>query len=340
MDNMSDTTMTATQSVSSVPSVIEARGLHKIFYSSLGAFGGHAKLRAVDGVDFTVAPNKVFSLVGESGCGKSTVARLLVRLIEPTSGEVFHRGNNVFKMKPNELKAFRRDVQIVFQDPFASLNPRRTVYETLSEPMVIHSLASGKVELRDRVTELLKTVGLVDVMDRYPHEFSGGQRQRICIARALSVGPQVIVADEPLSALDVSIQAQILNLLIELKETTGLAFVFISHDLRVVRYLSDEVGVMYLGKIVEQAPAVELFDAPLHPYTEVLLNAAPQLVPGRQKEPPLQGEVPSPLNIPSGCPFHPRCPKVFEPCSRIVPELKGDGGLNGRIVACHLHNAY
>ena len=316
--------------------IIEARGLEKFYSVKKGAFGGHAKLRAVDGVDFEVASNHVFSLVGESGCGKSTVARLLLRLTNPTGGTVLHKGNDVFSLKGDDLKAFRRSVQIVFQDPFASLNPRRTVYETLSEPMKIHKLAD-KSAFRDRVAELLRTVGMVDVMDRYPHEFSGGQRQRICIARALAVSPEVIVADEPLSSLDVSIQAQILNLLIELKETTGLAFVFISHDLRVVRYLSDEVGVMYLGKIVERSPAVELFDSPMHPYTQVLLAAAPELVPGRKKEPPLQGEVPSPLDIPSGCPFHPRCPKVFEPCSRIVPELKG---ADPRAVACHLHNSY
>ncbi len=316
--------------------IIEARGLAKTFSVKKGAFGGHAVLRAVDGVDFAVAANHVFSLVGESGCGKSTVARLLTRLTNPTGGQVLHKGNDVFALKGDDLKAFRRSVQIVFQDPFASLNPRRTVFETLSEPMKIHKLAH-KSEYHDRVVELLRTVGMVDVMDRYPHEFSGGQRQRICIARALAVGPEVIVADEPLSALDVSIQAQILNLLIELKETTGLAFVFISHDLRVVRYLSDVVGVMYLGKIVEHAPAVALFDSPMHPYTQVLLAAAPELVPGRKKEPPLQGEVPSPLDIPSGCPFHPRCPKVFEPCSRIVPELKGS---DPRTVACHLHNSY
>ncbi len=317
--------------------VIEARGLRKVFHVKKSAFGGHAALRAVDGVDFAVAPNHVFSLVGESGCGKSTVARLLLRLTEPSGGQVIHKGKNVFDLKGEDLKAFRRSVQIVFQDPFASLNPRRTVYETLSEPMKIHGIATKRTELMGRVDELLKTVGLVDVMDRYPHEFSGGQRQRVCIARALAVGPEVIVADEPLSALDVSIQAQILNLLIELKESTGLAFVFISHDLRVVKYLSDVVGVMYLGKIVERAPAEDLFGSPMHPYTQVLLAAAPELVPGRQKEPPLQGEVPSPLDIPSGCPFHPRCPKVFEPCSRVVPELRG---AEPRTVSCHLHNAY
>jgi len=320
--------------------ILEARGLSKIFKIKRGAFGGHASLRAVDGVDFSVAPDKVLSLVGESGCGKSTVARLLVRLMRPTRGSVMHKGQDVFELKGDELKAFRRSTQIIFQDPFASLNPRRTVYETLSEPMVIHKLARGKTELVDRVEALMKTVGLVDVMDRYPHEFSGGQRQRICIARALAVSPEVIVADEPLSALDVSIQAQILNLLIDLKRTSGLAFVFISHDLRVVRYLSDEVAVMYLGRIVERAPSEELFHGPRHPYTEVLLASAPSLEPGRVAEPPLKGEVPSPIDVPSGCAFHPRCPRAFEPCSRVSPELLPNGGPDGndRLVACHLHN--
>ena len=319
-----------------VTPVLEARGLTKIFRVKQGAFGGHADLRAVDNVGFSVAPDRVLSLVGESGCGKSTVARLLLRLLEPTEGSVIHKGRDVFELRGEELKAFRRSTQIIFQDPFASLNPRRTVFETLAEPMIIHKLASGKAELKDKVEALMKTVGLVDVMDRYPHEFSGGQRQRICIARALAVSPEIIVADEPLSALDVSIQAQILNLLIELKRNSGLAFVFISHDLRVVRYLSDEVAVMYLGRVVERAPSEDLFSGPLHPYTEVLLASAPRMVPGRAAEPPLKGEVPSPIHVPSGCAFHPRCPREFEPCSRMSPELKGASG--GREVACHLHN--
>jgi oligopeptide/dipeptide ABC transporter ATP-binding protein len=315
-------------------SVLEARGLRKVFDVKKGTFGRRVGLRAVDGVDFSVERDRVFSIVGESGCGKSTVARLLLRLTEPTEGEVFHKGSDVSGLKGEALKAFRRSVQIVFQDPFASLNPRRTVFETLAEPMRIHGIARGGGELMDRVAGLLKTVGLVDVMGRYPHEFSGGQRQRICIARALAVSPEVIVADEPLSALDVSIQAQILNLLIKLKEETGVAFVFISHDLRVVRYLSDDVAVMYLGKVVESAPAEDLFGSPLHPYTEVLLASAPEMRPGRAKEPPLKGEVPSPLDMPTGCPFHPRCPKAFGPCASSVPELSG----SERLVACHLHN--
>jgi oligopeptide/dipeptide ABC transporter ATP-binding protein len=227
-------------------------------------------------------------------------------------------------------------VQIIFQDPFASLNPRRTVFDTLAEPLKIHGLGQGG-ELKDRVVELLRKVGLHDVLGRYPHEFSGGQRQRICIARALAVSPEIIVADEPLSALDVSIQAQIMNLLIKLKEESSLSFLFISHDLRVVEYLSDEVAVMYLGRIVEQGAAEEIFREPLHPYTALLLSSAPGLDPGAKKRHVPGGEVPSPLNMPPGCPFHPRCSRRFEPCDALVPELKGE---SGRPVACHLWNSY
>jgi oligopeptide/dipeptide ABC transporter ATP-binding protein len=227
-------------------------------------------------------------------------------------------------------------VQIIFQDPFASLNPRRNVYNTLSEPMKIHGLVEPEL-FEIKVIELLAKVGLGDVLERFPHEFSGGQRQRICIARALAVSPELIVADEPLSALDVSIQAQILNLLQELRRESGISFVFISHDLRVVEYFSDEVGVMYLGKIVEQAPSEELFAEPRHPYTEVLLASAPGLEPGAKRKAVLGGEVPSPIHIPSGCSFHPRCPKKFDPCDKIVPAL---GSESGRPVACHLWNSY
>ncbi|MGD8351997.1 MAG: ATP-binding cassette domain-containing protein, partial [Nitrospirota bacterium] len=256
-----------------VAPIIEARGLKKHFPLKGGPFARAEWLRAVDGVDFSVRRDRVFALVGESGCGKSTVARLLLRLSEPTSGEVLFRGEDVSPLAGEGLKRFRRAVQIIFQDPFASLNPRRNVLDTLSEPMKIHGLATA-AEMRARVLELLGKVGMDDVLGRYPHEFSGGQRQRICIARALAVSPEVIVADEPLSALDVSIQAQILNLLQDLRRESGISFVFISHDLRVVEYFSDEVGVMYLGKIVEQAPSEELFAEPRHPYTEVLLASA------------------------------------------------------------------
>ncbi len=314
--------------------ILEARGLAKHFPVRRAAMAKAETLRAVDGVDFSVGSNTVFALVGESGCGKSTVARLLLKLMEPTAGDVYFRGTPVSTLRGEGLKAFRRAVQIVFQDPFASLNPRRTVFDTLSEPMRIHRLAE-RGELRPRVAELLSKVGMEGVMERYPHEFSGGQRQRICIARALAVSPEVIVADEPLSALDVSIQAQIINLLQKLRADSGISFVFISHDLRVVEYFSDEVAVMYLGRIVEQAPTEELFGEPRHPYTEILLASAPGLEPGAKKRPILGGEVPSPIHIPPGCPFHPRCPKRFEPCDKVLPGLEDT---SGRPVACHLWN--
>ncbi|MEJ2183003.1 MAG: ATP-binding cassette domain-containing protein [Nitrospirota bacterium] len=314
--------------------LLEVRGLAKHFPFRRGAFARREHLRAVDGVSFTLGRDRVFSLVGESGCGKSTVARLVLRLLEPTGGEVLFKGRNISALHGEELKRFRRGAQIIFQDPFASLNPRRTVFDTVAEPMRIHALAPPE-ELRDRVTALLEKVGLQDVMDRYPHEFSGGQRQRICIARALAVSPELIVADEPLSALDVSIQAQIMNLLMDLRRESGISYLFISHDLHVVEYLSDEVAVMYLGKIVEQAPADELFREPRHPYTVVLLSSAPSLKPTGREKVILTGEVPSPLNVPPGCPFHPRCPRRFEPCDRVVPRLAAE---SGRPVACHLWN--
>ena len=313
--------------------MLEVTGLRKYYDVKKTAFTKPVPLKAVDGVDFSVGANRVFSIVGESGCGKSTVARLVLRLIEPTAGEVKYKDTDVFSLKGEDLRSFRRSVQIIFQDPFASLNPRRTVFQTLSEPLKIHGLAD-KTEYEDRVVELLRQVGLEDVMHRYPHEFSGGQRQRICIARALSVSPELIVADEPLSALDVSIQAQVINLLIELKETRGLSYVFISHDLRVVRYLSDEVAVMYLGKIVEQGPSEDIFNSALHPYTELLLASAPTVKPHEGARTVAGGDVPSPVDIPPGCPFHPRCPKRFSACDKKVPMLIRKGE---RAVSCHLH---
>jgi oligopeptide/dipeptide ABC transporter ATP-binding protein len=313
--------------------LMEVRGLRKYFPVKRAAMARREWLRAVDGVDFSVGKDRVFSLVGESGCGKSTVARLMLRLAEPTGGEVVFKGRDVFALKGQGLREFRRSVQIVFQDPYASLNPRRTVYDTLSEPMKVLGIADGP-GLRDNVAELLGKVGLHDVLGRYPHEFSGGQRQRICIARALAVSPEIIVADEPLSALDVSVQAQILNLLMELKRETRMSYVFISHDLRVVEYLSDEVAVMYLGRIVEHAGTEELFRAPRHPYTIMLLSSAPGMKPGLRRRPAPGGEVPGAIDVPTGCPFHPRCPQVMEEC-RVIPPMLRDIG--GRAVACHLY---
>jgi oligopeptide/dipeptide ABC transporter ATP-binding protein len=334
--------------------LLKVHSLKKYFPVKKGLMTKPLLVKAVDGIDFSLDEDSISALVGESGCGKSTIARLILRLIHPTSGEVLFQNKNVFKINGDELKTFRRSVQIIFQDPFASLNPRKSVLDTLSEPLKIHRIVE-RYKINDRIVELLSKVGLgPEILNRYPHEFSGGQRQRICIARALAVSPKVIVADEPLSALDVSIQAQILNLLQELKREYKLSFVFISHDLKVVHYFSDNIGVMYLGKIVEHANTEDLFRKPLHPYTELLLSAAPKIkvsskqyvvsseekVNGRESAYYLlpttyyQGEVPSPIDIPPGCSFHPRCPKKFEPCDKLIPELKEVGG---RFVACHLY---
>lgn len=332
LDKRGSVTLSNSDKKGSLTSLLEVKALRKYFPVKRAVVARHEWLKALDGIDFSVSKDMVFALVGESGCGKSTAARLILRLMEPTSGEVIFRGDSVFALKGDSLRAFRRAVQIIFQDPFASLNPRRTVYDTLAEPMKIHGIARGS-ELKDRVSGLLRKVGLQGMHNRYPHEFSGGQRQRICIARALAVSPEIIVADEPLSALDVSIQAQILNLLSDLKRESGISFVFISHDLRVVRYFSDEVAVMYLGRIVEHALTEELFSEPRHPYTEILLSSAPDIIPGSKRKKTPGGEVPSLINIPPGCPFHPRCPKKFEPCDRIVPVLDSS---SGRPVACHL----
>jgi len=318
-----------------VAAFLEAKDLRKRFPVRV-AFGRHEALKAVDGVSFGLQKDSVLSLVGESGSGKSTVARLLLRLIQPTAGSVLFRGEDVFSLRGDGLKAFRKSVQIVFQDPFASLNPRKTVMDALSEPLKLHGLAKGGL-LKEKAVELLKQVGLSEsALGSYPHQFSGGQRQRVCIARALAVSPDVMVLDEPLSALDVSIQAQILNLLMELRGGSGMSYVFISHDLRVVEYISDEVAVMYLGKIVELSKAEELFGEPLHPYAVVLLSSVPDIEGGRARV-VLKGEVPSPLHIPPGCPFHPRCPRRFEPCDKVVPLLLP---YKGRPVSCHLWNPY
>ena len=313
--------------------IIDVVELGKYFPIKRKAFAPPEWLKAVDGINFSINDGAVYALVGESGSGKSTVARLVLRLIPPTSGRILFQGKDIQDYKGDSLREFRKSVQIIFQDPFASLNPRMTVFDTVSEPLKIHKIVP-KAELKDKVVSLLKGVGLQsDVLNRYPHEFSGGQRQRICIARALAVSPKVLVADEPLSALDVSIQAQILNILQELQRRSNISFLFISHDLRVVQYFSDEVAVMYLGKIVEHAKTDDLFSDPLHPYTMELLSSAPKLKPDGKERKILKGDVPSPIDIPPGCPFHPRCPKRFEPCDRIVPELKE---IQDRLVSCHL----
>ena len=313
--------------------IIDIVALRKYFPVSRKAFAKQEWLRAVDGVTFSIKDGAVFALVGESGSGKSTVARLVLRLIQPTSGQILFRGGDIQMFRGASLREFRKSVQIIFQDPFASLNPRMTVYDTISEPLKIHKICK-KTDLKDKVINLLSSVGLqAEVLNHYPHEFSGGQRQRICIARALAVSPKLLVADEPLSALDVSIQAQILNILQELQRQSHISFLFISHDLRVVQYFSDEVAVMYLGKIVEHARTEELFSNPLHPYTDELLMSAPKIKPEGKKRAIVKGDVPSPINIPPGCPFHPRCPKRFDPCDTFVPELRETAG---RFVSCHL----
>jgi oligopeptide transport system ATP-binding protein len=316
--------------------ILKVNSLRKYFPVKKGFMTKPMIVKAVDGIDFSIDEDKIFALVGESGCGKSTVARLVLGLIPPTSGEVLFQSMNVFRLNGGSMKDFRKSVQIIFQDPFASLNPRKSIMDTISEPLKIHRIVE-KNRLKDKVIGLINKVGLApDLLYRYPHELSGGQRQRICIARALAVSPKVIVADEPLSALDVSIQAQILNLLQELKREYRLSFLFISHDLKVVHYFSDTIGVMYLGKIVEHAETEELFKEPFHPYTEVLLSSAPVIPTLRiahRAQRRIQGEVPSPIDIPPGCPFHPRCPKKFEPCDKIVPKLRE---ARGRLVSCHL----
>ncbi|MBS1112092.1 MAG: putative transporter ATP-binding protein [Nitrospirae bacterium] len=295
----------------------------------------HHLLKAVDDVSFVVHEAEVFGLVGESGCGKSTLGKLILKLIDTTGGRIIFDGLDVTNARGQELSKIRRGLQIIFQDPLASLNPRMRIIDAIGEALIVNNVVRRK-EVKDSVADLLEKVGLnTDSLYKYPHEFSGGQRQRICIARALAVRPKMIVADEPLSALDVSIQAQIINLLDDLQKDSGLAFVFISHNLPAIEHFSDKVAVMYLGKIVEMSGTAELFKGPMHPYTEALLSAVPKPEVGeRGGRILLEGDVPSPVHIPPGCPFHPRCPKRFGLCDKEIPafrEVEKD-----RWVACHL----
>ncbi len=321
------------------PGLLEIRGLSKSFAARRGFMGGVAGLvRALSDVSFSVMPGEAFGLVGESGCGKSTTGRAILRLIEPDSGSVLFKGEDVLAADARRLRTLRREMQIVFQDPYSSLNPRRTIGQTLGEPMKVHQLGTAP-EIRTAVHNVLTEVGMPsDAAAKYPHEFSGGQRQRIGIARALVLRPELIIADEPVSALDVSIQAQILVLLRGLQERRNLSFVLISHDLGVVRHFCRTVAVMYLGRIVERGPVPAIFDEPLHPYTRVLRSASPVPDPkAKVMMTRLEGEVASALSPPSGCHFHPRCPQAMEVCRRIYPswvQVSKDRG-----VACHLYPA-
>jgi oligopeptide/dipeptide ABC transporter ATP-binding protein len=319
--------------------VLTVRDLRKYFPVRSGFFGQERKwVRAVDGVSFDLHAGETLGLVGESGCGKSTTGRVILRLMQATSGEVHFRGQDVFAMGAEDLRRFRRRVQIVFQDPYSSLNPRMTVRQTLGEVLTVHRLGGDRSEREKRIRELLDLVGLrSEHADRYPHEFSGGQRQRIGIARALAVEPEVIVCDEPVSALDVSVQAQVVNLLKELQRNLGLAYLFISHDLSLVEHVSDRVAVMYLGRIVESGPAASLYRTPLHPYTQALLSAAPRPTAssgGERRRILLEGDIPSPISPPPGCAFHPRCnhPLRDGECTAAVPPVREMQ--NGHEVRC------
>ena len=317
-------------------SLLEIRNLRKHFPVGDGLFSrNRSVVKAVDGVNLTVNEGETVGLVGESGCGKSTLGRTILRLIEPTSGEVLFEGKNLLAMSQRELRDMRREMQIIFQDPYASLNPRMRVGDIIGEGLEIHKLAKGKAK-RDRVMELLQQVGLrEDHFDRYPHEFSGGQRQRIGIARALAVSPRFIVCDEPVSSLDVSIQAQIINLLQELQEKMHLTYLFISHDLRVVEHISHRVAIMYLGKVVEIAKSDSIYREAKHPYTRALLSSVPLPNTNRKKERVvLEGDVPSPVNPPPGCTFHPRCSYREAACSVQEPHLDFDANHHG--VSCHV----
>lgn len=311
----------------------------KVYYPVKGEFGkGHEFVKAVDDVSFEVRKGEVFGIVGESGCGKSTLGRGICKLETPTSGKIILSGEDISSYSKKKMRPVRKKIQMVFQDPYASLNPRMSIFDIIAEPLIIHNLTKSKKELKDRVMELLKKVGLDDYhANRYPHEFSGGQRQRIGIARALAVEPELIIADEPVSALDVSIQAQVLNLLHELKKEFNLTYIFVAHDLSVVEHISDRVGVMYLGNFVEVGDKRQLYNNPLHPYTQALLSAVPVPDPTAKKNRIiLKGSIPSALNPPQGCKFHTRCPKCMDICKEKVPDCYHVS--DDHYVYCHLYD--
>lgn len=315
--------------------LLEVKDLKKWFPTSKSPFSGKKQfVKAVDGVSFTLCPGETLGIVGESGCGKSTMGRSVLRLLEPTSGQIFFEGKNFTALNKKELRKSRSELQIIFQDPYASLDPRMTIGDIIAEPLDIQLKLSEK-ERMERVLKMMERVGLnTRYVNRYPHEFSGGQRQRIGIARAMILNPKVVVCDEPVSALDVSIQAQVINLLMDMQKEMGMAYLFISHDFSVIKHISDRVAVMYLGRIVEIADKNDLYQHPLHPYTAALLSAIP--VPDRKhkrKKIVLEGDLPSPVNPPSGCVFHTRCPKAQEICKTQVPQQKDYG--NGHCCACH-----
>lgn len=318
--------------------VLEVAGLKNHFPIKKGLLRRNASyVYAVDGVDFSIAEGETLGLVGESGCGKSTVARTVLRLVEPTAGSIKLNGCDITHLGKAAMRPHRREMQIIFQDPFASLDPRMSAGDIVGEPMLVHRVARGK-DLAERVAALFQQVGLRPAQMRvFPHEFSGGQRQRICIARALALNPKLIVGDEPVSALDVSIQAQVINLMVDLQQEKRLSYLFIAHDLAVVEHISHRIAVMYLGKIVESADKKTLFSRPLHPYTEALLSAVPIPDPKiKRKKLILQGDVPSPVNPPPGCAFHTRCPHVMPRCKQETPRLVELAP--GNLVACHLHD--
>lgn len=313
--------------------LLEVKNLKKYFPVTAGIFRHEvASVKAVDGVDFSVNSGEVVGLVGESGCGKSTAARAAIRLIEPTSGSIRFDGRDLLSLNQKEMIPVRKEIQIVFQDPYASLNPRKSILDSIGEGLLYHGIVKNRKEQAEFVADILKRIGLSpDLMNRFPHQFSGGQQQRICIGRAIAMQPKLIVCDEAVSALDVSVQAQILNLLYELKETLGLSYLFISHDLSIVRHICDRVIVLYLGKVMESAPTEELFNNPKHPYTQALLSATPPSYPGEGKQRiMLKGELPSALNPPSGCPFRTRCPFAQPICAETPPHkvINGDHEYN------------